>query len=316
MNITIAGGGAFGTSLANALKKDNQITIHTRNKQVIYEINTFRKNKTYFPNKVLSKKIKATDDIEAVNDADFLFLCIPSHTISDFINTLNLNKNCTVINGAKGFGSNNKLIPDLLNEILPNKIASLKGPSFANELIFEIPTAFTIATADKDSYENIKSLFRDDLAVFDYSNNIRGVEFLSILKNIYAIIIGIVDAYYNSPNVRFLVFTKSLNEIKKIIESLSVPADTLFNYAGIGDFGLTALNDLSRNRTLGLLIGKGFFGKNPGNPVVLEGVKAIDHFIKMFDKQQLSELKYIILLQDLFNNKINVKDFVNTVIYT
>ncbi len=59
MNITIAGGGAFGTSLANALKKDNQITIHTRNKQVISDINTFRKNTSYFPNKVLSKKIKA-----------------------------------------------------------------------------------------------------------------------------------------------------------------------------------------------------------------------------------------------------------------
>jgi len=316
MKITIAGGGAFGTALANALKKENQITIHTRNKQVISDINTQRKNISYFPNKILSKKIKATSDITFANEADFLFLCIPSHAVEGYVKTLNLNEDCIIINGSKGFGTYNKLIPELLGDLLPNEIASLKGPSFANELIFEIPTSFTIATAYEKDFNRIKELFRSELTVFDFTTDIRGVEFLSILKNIYAIIVGITDAYYNSPNVRFLVFTKSLNEIKKITEVLAIPFDSLFNYAGIGDFGLTALNDLSRNRTLGLLIGKGFFGKDLGNPIVLEGFKAIDIIIKMFDEQQIDQLKYIRLLQDLFNNKINVKDFVNNVIYT
>ena len=316
MNITIAGGGAFGTALANSLKKEHKITIHTRNKQVIHEINCYRKNISYFPNKVLSKQIKASDDLTVANQADFLFLCIPSHAIVSYIKLLNLNSNCIIINGSKGFGDKDQLIPEIISHLMKNKIASLKGPSFANELIFELPTSFTIATSEPDTFEEIKSLFRTEVAIFDYSSDIKGVEVLSILKNIYAIIVGIVDAYYNSPNVRFLVFAKALNEIKAILEFLNIPNETLFRYAGIGDFGLTSLNDLSRNRTLGLLIGKGFFGKNPGNPVVLEGVKAIEHFAGKIDTEQQYDLKYIRLLQKLLNNETNVKDFVNKVIYT
>lgn len=315
MNISIAGGGAFGTALANALNKENQITIYTRNKKVVSEINTSRKNPFYFPNKILSKAIKATDDLHSINHADYLFLCIPSHAIIPFAEQLVLHPNCIVINGSKGFGQHGKFIPDVLSEIIPNKLASLKGPSFANEFIFEIPTSFTIATKELSDFMKIKSLFRSNLAVFDYTNDIRGVELLSILKNIYAIIVGIVDAYYNSSNVRFLVFTKALNEIKNILEIFEVQSDTIFRYAGIGDFGLTSLNDLSRNRTLGLLIGKGFFGQNPGNPIVLEGVNAIDHILKKLTKEQLGELRYFSQLHFLFNNQINVKDFVNYIIY-
>ncbi|MBE7509199.1 MAG: NAD(P)-binding domain-containing protein [Bacteroidia bacterium] len=315
MNISIAGGGAFGTALANALIKENSITIHTRNKQVIAEINTSRKNPSYFPNKILSKAIKATDDLQSISKADYLFLCIPSNAIIDFMKQLQLKPECVVINGAKGFGQKGKFIPDAIAEIIPNRLASLKGPSFANEFIFEIPTSFTIATSDISDFQNIKSLFRSNLAVFDYTDDIRGVELLSILKNIYAIIVGIVDAYYNSSNVRFLVFTKALNEIKRILEIFSVKSDTIFRYAGIGDFGLTSLNDLSRNRTLGLLIGKGFFGQNPGNPIVLEGVNAIDHIYGKLTYSQHSELPYFSQLHNLFNNRINVKDFVNYVIY-
>jgi len=315
MNISIAGGGAFGTALANALIKENKITIHTRNKQVINEINTSRKNPLYFPNKILSKAIKATDDLQSVSNADYFFLCIPSPAIIDFIKQITLKPECVIINGAKGFGKYGKFIPEAVSEFLPNRIASLKGPSFANEFIFEIPTSFTIATRERTDFEKIKSLFRSNLAVFDYTDDIRGVELLNILKNIYAIIVGIVDAYYNSSNVRFLVFTKALNEIKKLLEIYSVHSNTIFRYAGIGDFGLTSLNDLSRNRTLGLLIGKGFFGQNPGNPIVLEGVNAIDHIFGLLDEQQLAELPYFSKLHHLFNDRINVKDFVNNVIY-
>jgi glycerol-3-phosphate dehydrogenase (NAD(P)+) len=315
MRISIIGGGAFGTSLANALKKEHQILIYTRNQQVIADINQKRKNVSYFPNKILSKKIKATNSIEDVNHSEIIILCIPSHAILDFISQLNLSPATLIVNGAKGFGKDNMLIPDALNRQIQNQIISLKGPSFANELIFELPTAFTIACEKKSNFKIIKSIFRTDLLVFDYSADIQGVELLSILKNIYAIIVGIVDAYYNSSNVRFLVFTKALNEIKSILNILNIPQETLFCYAGIGDFGLTALNDLSRNRTLGLLIGKGFFGKNIGSSVVLEGVKAVENIILNFKASELKDLQYLDNLNNLLKGEIDIKLFVNNVIY-
>ncbi len=316
MNISVVGGGAFGTALANALKKENQITIYARNNAVISEINDTRKNQTYFPHKILSKQIKASSDIETVNAADVLFLCIPSYTIVDFIKKLNLKKDALIVNGAKGFGSGKKLIPDAVNEVVPNRVCALKGPSFANELIFEVPTAFTLAGSRHDDFVKVKNIFREDVVVFDYTNDVTGVENLSIMKNIYAIIVGIVDAYYNSSNVRFLIFTKAINEIKKLLTLLNVPPETMFCYAGIGDFGLTALNDLSRNRTLGLLIGKGFFGKDASNMVVLEGVRAIDNVINTIADHHLAQLPLLSNLDNLLKGKIDVRQFINHVIYS
>lgn len=105
---------------------------------------------------------------------------------------------------------------------------------------------------------------------------IKGVEILSILKNIYAIVIGIVDAHFNSPNLRSLVLTKSFSEMRDILTLMGGKQETMFKSCGIGDFTHTALNDLSRNRTLGLLIGKGFFTEHVSHELVLEGRNAVN----------------------------------------
>jgi glycerol-3-phosphate dehydrogenase (NAD(P)+) len=102
----------------------------------------------------------------------------------------------------------------------------------------------------------------------------RGAELLSILKNMYAIAIGIISGRYNSPNVDFILMTKAVNEMKALLQLYGCSEETIFRYCGLGDLGLTALNDLSRNRTLGLLIGKGF-SDDPSGGIVLEGMKTI-----------------------------------------
>ena len=99
---------------------------------------------------------------------------------------------------------------------------------------------------------------------------------MSILKNMYAIAIGIVSGKFNSPNVDFLVYTKAVNEMKDLLGIFGCSSDAIFRYCGIGDLGLTALNDLSRNRTLGMLIGKGFgFDPNTKSSTVVEGLRTI-----------------------------------------
>ena len=106
-----------------------------------------------------------------------------------------------------------------------------------------------------------------------------------MLKNIYAVVLGVVDAKYNSPNTRFMILTKSFSEVRVLLRSLGGADDTLFLACGFGDLCLTSLNDLSRNRTLGLLIGKGFFSADyKSNSVILEGLNAIEMFHNLADE--------------------------------
>ncbi len=315
MKISVIGAGTFGTALANALKKEHEILLFTRNTSVVADINEKRKNLTYFPTKVLSKKIRATSDYAQINDLNFIFLCMPSYAVMEVIGKLSLPKETIIINGAKGFGTDSKLIPESLNAVMPNPVVSMKGPSFANEMIFDVPTAFTIASENPDNCAAIRGLFRKELVVFDYSKDVHGVELLSIIKNIYAIVVGIVDASFNSSNVRFLIFTKALKEMKKLIKFFGICEDTIFCFVGIGDFGLTALNDLSRNRTIGLLIGKGFLSKDVHNMVVLEGVRSIDNVIHTLPAEAHNQLPLLHNLSKLFSNNISVRAFINEAIY-
>ena len=132
---------------------------------------------------------------------------------------------------------------------------------------------------------------------------VKGVEILSVLKNIYAIIIGIVDAKYNSPNTRFMILTKSFSEIKILLSVLGGREDTLFLSCGYGDLGLTALNDLSRNRTLGLLIGKGFYNSDKNKGVVLEGVKTVEFINEVLAPSIKERLPLFSKMESFFTNK-------------
>ena len=107
-------------------------------------------------------------------------------------------------------------------------------------------------------------------------------------------VLGVVDAKYNSPNTRFMILTKAFSEARILLNSLGGAEDTLFLACGFGDFCLTSLNDLSRNRTLGLLIGKGFFSLDyKFNSVILEGLNAIEMFHALIEKDMEKTKTYV-----------------------
>ncbi len=192
----------------------------------------------------------------------------------------------------------------------------MKGPSFAREIINRIPTGFTIGCIEKTVGDDLQSVFNGTTIYIDRSDDIEGVEILSILKNIYAICLGIVDAHFNSPNIRFLVLTKAFNEMRKILLRFHGKEETIFRYCGYGDFTLTALNDLSRNRTLGLLIGKGFFTEHVSHELVLEGKVAVNVFYEEISKfmDVKKEFPIITELYKIFNTEYDVSAFVSNLL--
>ena len=318
--IIIIGAGTIGTALGNILAETGKesILLHSIESQVVKDINQMGINTKYFPTLHLHPGLQATEDNHLLENCDILFLAIPSVVMIDYLKSLrpHLSDKALFVNLAKGFGCGNQTILECLKDTFPNPVCTMKGPSFAREIINRQPTGFTLGYEKAEQISMIPDLFKNTNIHLDFSNDIRGVEILSILKNIYAVVLGIVDAQFNSPNLRFLVLTKAFREMRRVLRQFGGNEDTLFNYCGYGDFALTALNDLSRNRTLGLLIGKGFFTEHVSHELVLEGKTAVNVFYQEISKTMCVEDHFPMIaeLYRIFSSKYDISLFVETIL--
>ena len=321
LKICLVGSGAISTAFAQILgkKEDFTIDILSIEEDVINSINNDHINHKYFPTIILNNNVRASSDKSILKESDVIFFGIPSTAIIDYVteNKALLNPGAVLVNLAKGFGNQGNTIPQCLEKIVNQPIISIKGASFAREIINFIPTGMTIATKNSKYFDFFKELFEGTNIFLDYTTDVIGVELSSILKNIYAIIIGIVDAHYDSPNLRSLVLTRSINEMRYLLSRFGGKEKTIFNYCGFGDFSLTALNDMSRNRTLGLLIGKGFFTHTISEKVVLEGKIATNAFVEKIATKRNIRTQDLMMkeLYRVFNDKdYDISNFVKNIL--
>lgn len=306
MKISIIGAGSFGTAIASQLVKNtnNKVFLYSRNKKQVSSINKTGVNSKHYPNVKLNSKITITYEKKHFLDSNVIFVSVPSSEIKNVaLDLTNLKEEIIIVNLSKGIFENGETIVEYLRTYLKNdNVVTMKGATFASEMMNNSTSLFTLGFDKIDQYKTVKKITEDTNIYIDYTSDIRGVEILSVLKNIYAILIGIVDAKFNSANTRFMLLTKSFSEIKKILRGLGGNENTLFLSAGFGDVCLTSLNDLSRNRTLGLLIGKGFFNsKSVTSFVVLEGVKAVNVIHNLKPNYLKNQTNLLDKIHDYFN---------------
>ncbi len=310
--IVVAGGGVFGTSIAERLtwNRNNSVTIHTIEEDVESDININHQNTKYFPTKFLSPRLSATMDDRIFKDADVIMLVLPSAVIVPFSKRIqeNTSSNPLIVNLAKGMSDEGAFITE---DIPFSRRASMKGPSFAIETMNGFPTSFTFG-GKEDDYTYFKNTILPHTGfTLDWTEDTRSVELCSILKNMYAIAIGLVSGKYGSPNVDFLVYTKAVKEMTALLELYSCSRNTIFCYCGLGDLGLTALNDLSRNRTFGMLLGKGFlFNEEKNTQTVIEGkrtIRLIGSFVR--EKKLEKDFPLVMSLYKLLYEDGSIKDY-------
>lgn len=316
MNILVLGGGTFGTAIANELSvnTENNVVLFSRSQKKVDEINTYHTNKSCFPNKHLTKFLSATSDKNEIKKADVVFIALPSNVIIENLLILQsyFKDDALFVNLSKGlFAEGVTIVESIKTSIGIDNVVTLKGPSFAVEVMEHADTMLTLGYSTNHQYEIINTLIKNTSLHIDCTTDIRGVEVLSVLKNIYALVLGVVDAKYNSPNTRFMILTKAFSEARILLKSVGGSEDTLFLACGFGDFCLTSLNDLSRNRTLGLLIGKGFFSADyKSNSVILEGLNAIEMFHDLVvDKDINAKLPLFNKVHSFFANQETELEF-------
>lgn len=307
IKIAIIGAGKFGTAMANSLssKDSNQVTLFTRSETKCSDINDNCRNTIAFPNQSLRKNIKASTEFSKLVDYDIVMIAIPSTEIYELSSVLGgcVSNGTVILNLSKGLMDESQIITDHLSTIFPQcSVGTMKGPTFATELVTGASSIFTLGYSDIRSLELVRDVLDDTNLYIDYTTDIRGVEILSVLKNIYAIVLGYIDAKYNSANTRFLVLTKAYREMRLLASQFGAHDDTINLACGYGDLGLTALNDLSRNRTLGLLMGKGFYKRNDHN-VVLEGQIALKKVFDTVSKNILDLCPLLNLINSAFGNE-------------
>ncbi|MBN1200112.1 MAG: NAD(P)-binding domain-containing protein [Bacteroidales bacterium] len=318
--ITFIGAGAIATALGNILaaKPEYRVILHSIDDEVVHSITTNHLNPKSFPSIHLHPSLKATANNQVLRDSSLLFLAIPSVFLIDYLESIRsyIPEKTILVNLAKGFGTEHKTICGCLKQRFPNPVCTLKGPTFAREIIMQLPTGFSLGYSHENQIDTFRQLVTDTSIYLDFTPDITGVEILSILKNIYAIVLGIVDAQFNSPNLRFLILTKAFREMRRILLHFGGEEETLFNYCGYGDFTLTALNDLSRNRTLGLLIGKGFFTQHISHELVLEGKTAVTIFYEELSKNLSVPERFPIVaeLYQIFNTAYDISSFVHAIL--
>ena len=266
MRASVIGSGSFGTALANVLAVNfEQVGLWGRDAALADSINSHHENSTYLPDIPLSSRIRATVSLqEALEGSELVVLATPSHVTRDVVaNALPyLPLHAPVLTVAKGIENETLLtMTEVLEDCLPEEyhpyIAVLSGPSFAKELAQRMPTVVTIASHwDKVAVRCQKALQTETFRSYT-SKDVVGVQYGGALKNVIAIAAGMADGMGMGHNARAALITRGIAEISRLAVRKGANPLTLSGLSGMGDLVLTCTGELSRNRRVGMELGRG-----------------------------------------------------------
>jgi len=313
MNIGVIGAGSWGTTLANLLaKKGFPVTLWVYEADLAERMAKTRINDLYLDGFTLSPNLAFTNQLsEAVVDRQLLLLVSPSQVMRQVLKQLqpHLDEACLLVSAAKGIENNSlQLMSEVLEEVLgaevKNRCAFLSGPSFAKEVAEEQPTAVTVAADDLGVAHRVQEIFSTDYFRVYTNQDVVGVEIGGALKNVIALAAGISDGLGFNHNARAALITRGLVEIGRLGMAKGAIESTFAGLAGMGDLVLTCTGDLSRNRTVGMELGRGRKLEEILNQMhmVAEGVKttlsAYQLANKLGVKMPITEQMYQILYED------------------
>ncbi|MBQ0005140.1 MAG: glycerol-3-phosphate 1-O-acyltransferase PlsY [Clostridiales bacterium] len=263
LNIGVVGSGSFGTAVANMLVHNgHNVTLFGRNKEAIDKMRETRMNEKYLPYVILSDKIKYTNTLKtAVNNKDIVVFAVPAQSFRNLSKRAvkNLKEDAVVVNLAKGIEQKTlKRMSEIAEETMPGvPYVVLSGPSHAEEVVRNYPSALVAASENKDAAAKVQDAFMNDKFRVYTHDDVTGVELGGAIKNVIAIATGISDGKKFGNNARAALMTRATHEISRLGNAMNADPATFAGLTGIGDLMVTCSTNLSRNRRCGLFIGLG-----------------------------------------------------------
>jgi len=266
MRIAVLGAGSWGTTLAILLaNKSHDVSLWSYQTEEAERIRATRENAAYLPGIKLPESIRVTASLSAAAErAALVVAAVPSQYLRGVLTQL---KDCMppgvhVVNVAKGIeiGSlltMSEVIRDVLPSIGPEQICTLSGPSHAEEVSRNIPTTVVAASVSEETAHVVQSAFMVPAFRVYASQDVKGVELGGSLKNVIAIASGIIEGLNLGDNTRAALMTRGIAEITRMGVALGSDPRTFGGLSGIGDLMVTCMSRHSRNRHVGVQIGRG-----------------------------------------------------------
>ncbi|MEX2584434.1 MAG: NAD(P)H-dependent glycerol-3-phosphate dehydrogenase [Gemmatimonadota bacterium] len=264
--VAVIGAGSWGTALANLLaKKGVETVLWSYESDVAAAIVEQHRNPRYLSEAELDPSLQATDSIEhAVRGAPVLVSVSPSHVVRQVMRQASphMVDGALVVSASKGIEVDTlEMMDQVLADVLPaasvDRLAFLSGPSFALEVAQEMPTAVTMASRNPDAASAAQELFQTEYFRVYTNGDVPGVELGGALKNVIAIASGVVAGLGFGHNTMAALITRGLAEMTRLGVAVGADPMTLAGLAGMGDLILTCTGGLSRNRSVGVALGRG-----------------------------------------------------------
>ncbi|MCP5128126.1 MAG: NAD(P)H-dependent glycerol-3-phosphate dehydrogenase [Pseudomonadales bacterium] len=262
LKVGLLGGGSWGTTVAALLTRNVPVTLWARNPDTVEEINTHHTNSTYLPGAHLPEKLVATNDIaEAVSGADVVVMGIPSQNFRSVLLEVkqHIRAWVPVISLTKGLELDTHMrMTEIITEVMPgHPVGVLTGPNLAREIMAGQAAASVIAMEDDIIVRELQSIFKSGLFRVYTNNDVIGCELGGVLKNIIAIAVGMGDGQGAGDNTRSALITRGLAEVTRLGVAMGGRAETFSGLAGMGDMIATCTSPQSRNRHVGVELGRG-----------------------------------------------------------
>ena len=292
--IAIMGAGSWGTALAIILTKKNDVLLWCYEKEVADEIELNRTNKDFLANVELPENIIPITDIEKIKNVDIIINTIPTQFIRSVYSQVKFPiDNKIFINGAKGIEKESlKTIFEVFNEILnvsSDNYVSLTGPSHAEEVSKNVPTAVVAASRNIDLAKYIRDLITTESFRVYSSDDIIGCELGGALKNVIAIAFGIAEVLDFGDNTKAMLITRGLVEMSRLGAIFGANKNTFSGLSGLGDLVVTCNSKYSRNKTVGKLLGNGVSVDDiiNRNKMVAEGIETTKSIYLLSKKMEI-----------------------------
>ncbi|MEJ2530567.1 MAG: NAD(P)H-dependent glycerol-3-phosphate dehydrogenase [Halioglobus sp.] len=262
LKIAVLGGGSWGTTVAALVTRNAPVTLWARNADTVEEINTRHTNETYLPGATLPDKLVATNDIsEAVRNADVVVMGIPSQNFRKVLEEVgrHIRAWVPVISLTKGLELDTGMrMTEIINEVMPgHPVGVLTGPNLAREIMAGQAAAGVIAMEDEIIVKALQEVFKSGLFRVYTNTDVTGCELGGVLKNIIAIAVGMGDGQGAGDNTRAALITRGLAEVTRLGVAMGGCPETFAGLAGMGDMIATCTSPQSRNRHVGIELGKG-----------------------------------------------------------
>ncbi|MEM1144259.1 MAG: NAD(P)H-dependent glycerol-3-phosphate dehydrogenase [Pseudomonadota bacterium] len=291
LNVAVLGGGSWGTTVAALTTRNAPVTIWARNTEVVDKINAEQLNPKYLPDTKLPEGLKATNNLaQAVSQADLVVMGIPSHNFRNVLKEVgqHIRPWVPVVSLTKGLELDTSMrMSEVIGEVLPDHpIGILTGPNLAREIMAGQAAASVIAMEDEIIVKSLQRVFKSGLFRVYTNTDVVGCELGGVLKNIVAIAVGMGDQLGAGDNTRAALITRGLAEVTRLGVAMGGRAETFAGLAGMGDMIATCTSSQSRNRHVGMELGKGKSMEQIAEEMfmVAEGAKSAPAVMALADK--------------------------------